>query len=366
MATDSAATDFLDYLLANAETAVPTAETAPSDDDIPILTNCERILVKGKETMVGIPVEQIKNELFDLTGGWPKRTGNVLFAPGPDYQPLYLDSTTKLFAWLDEQAVVDWGRSTDCVSQERLFENLRLYAPECHAIESVPHFPAMPAYYMHPSLPESDGSHLEALINFFTPDTDVDRELIKAFAMTLFWGGAPGKRPVFLITGPDHDSDVSQKGRGVGKTTLVTVLSQLVGGMITFSPQCDIEKIKTRLLSPSALQHRLAVLDNLKTLRFSWADFEGLITTPVISGHRMYHGEGRRINNLIWALTLNGATLSKDMAQRCCIIKVNRPEYDPEWQPQVKQYIQEFRWHIISDIQNCLIVPNQGATNDEN
>jgi hypothetical protein len=53
---------------------------------------------------------------------------------------------------------------------------------------------------------------------------------------------------------------------------------------------------------------------------------------------------------LIWVITLNGASLSKDLAQRVIVVKVKRPSYSPTWENKVRDYIEENRWAIIGDI----------------
>jgi hypothetical protein len=63
----------------------------------------------------------------------------------------------------------------------------------------------------------------------------------------------------------------------------------------------------------------------------------------------MYKGEGSRPNTLTVALTLNGASLSCDMAQRCVITKLSRPLYDPSWKEDTIALIEAKRWKIIAD-----------------
>jgi hypothetical protein len=128
----------------------------------------------------------------------------------------------------------------------------------------------------------------------------------------------------------------------------------LVGGLIEISPHEDIVGIRKRLLSPDAQQLRVARIDNIKSHRFSWDDLESLITAPVISGHRMYKGEARRPNTIIWCLTVNGASLSLDMAQRCQVIQLERPQHHPRWESEVRDFIQRNRWEIIADIGQIL------------
>jgi hypothetical protein len=200
---------------------------------------------------------------------------------------------------------------------------------------------------MHPPLPATDGTFLDGLVSYFSPLTPVDGNLIKAFILGLAFGGPPGSRPAWLFTAP---SDDPQAGRGVGKSKLIELASELVGGMLEISPGEDIIAVKKRLLSPNARTLRVCRIDNIKKLRFSWADLEGLITSQVISGHRLYHGEGRRPNTLTWTLTLNGASLSKDMAKRVYVVRLQRPQYGPGWEGDVRQYIETYRWHILNDI----------------
>ena len=79
--------------------------------------------------------------------------------------------------------------------------------------------------------------------------------------------------------------------------------------------------IVKRLLSPQGRGKRVVLLDNVKSHRFSWAELEAFITSPVISGHEMYRGEGQRPNTTTVAITVNGASLSKDLAQRAIVVR---------------------------------------------
>ncbi len=125
---------------------------------------------------------------------------------------------------------------------------------------------------------------------------------------------------------------------------------QLVGGMIEVSSTDDMVAIKTRLLSSGASFKRIARIDNIKDHRFDWADLEGLITSPVISGRQLYAGEGTRPNTLIWTLTLNSTSLSRDMARRCIIVRLQRPINNPNWMQETHQFISTHKWQIIADI----------------
>jgi hypothetical protein len=338
-------------LTANAFTPEPEEEPAPDGtNSLRVFSNWEWVEggSQNKPVKQGVPIKDICADLYPLTDGLPKRVDNLLFVPGDAYRPRYLETAPQLFAWLDAQFFVNWGRASDMISQERLLAHLQETADRFDAIECYPHWPPIPgAYYLHPPLPATNGQYLESFVNFFSPYTDTDRDLIRAFVMSLAWGGPAGARPAWLFTAPEDDPE---GGRGVGKSICIGLCGELVGGMLEISPSEDIVAIKKRLLSPAARTLRLARIDNIKTYRFSWADLEALITSPVISGHRMYKGEGRRPNTLTWALTLNGASLSKDLAKRVIVVTLRRPTYRPTWEQEVRAYIAAYRWHILNDI----------------
>jgi hypothetical protein len=324
------------------------APITQGQDALPVLSNFEWATAGGKNRRIGVSMPTLVQEFLSETGGWPKRVGSLLFCEGPDHQPVFLESPQQLFAWVSDQAFVEWAKGPGLVPQEQFHAYLRMHAEGYDAVETVPHFPPRPrTYYMHPPLPETDGSYLNHLVGRFNPHTPRDGNLIMAYVVSLFFGGPPGTRPAWLVTGPPGDP---QGGRGVGKSKVIELPSRLVGGAVEISPHEDIIAVKKRLLSPEGMRARVARLDNVKSLRFSWDDLEGLITAPVISGHRLYQGEARRPNTLLWGITLNGASLSKDMAQRCMIVVVNRPQYSPTWEAELREFIDTNRWQIINDV----------------
>lgn len=341
-----------DALITNARIPEPLEDSESALASLPILSNFELLEGEKKTTRRGLPLSEICNELYQRTGDWPKRVDKTLFVPGLDGKPRFLEKVPQLFSWLDAQLFIDWANGSDMITPDRLFAHLEETAERFDAVEQYPHWPPLPdTYYMLPTLPKSNGEYLREFVDFFSPQTATDRELLQAFVMSLPWGGTPGSRPAWLFTAAKDDS---QGGRGVGKSKCIELCAELVGGMLEISPNEDIVAIKKRLLSPAARTIRLARIDNIKTYRFSWADLEGLITSPIISGHRMYKGEGRRPNTLTWALTLNGASLSKDMAKRVIVVELKRPNYSSNWEENVRQFIADYRWHILSDIQVLL------------
>ena len=341
----------------------PTTLAFPRVGDQPdrgsAFANYHEVMVKAKgnpdkeeSVKVADRVDVLDCKLAKIAGDWPKRVGGTLFFEAADHRPVYLRTAGQFFAWIDPQAHVDWTKGAKFITQDRFFEHRRMTAGRFEAIDTLPHWPPIPGvFYMHPEIPAATGK-LGELVDFFKPATDEDRELILAMILTFFWGGTPGNRPAFLVTGPDNDPEL---GRGVGKTRMPLILAQgLTNGIIDVSPTDQIATVKTRLLSEGGDGKRVAVLDNIKTLRFSWADLEGLITNPVVSGRALYVGEACQPNLLVWILTLNGASLSKDMAQRVIVIKLARPVYRKAWEEDVRAFMQEHRLAILGEIRSIL------------
>jgi hypothetical protein len=311
---------------------------------------------KGKKTIrIGYPIQHLHARLNDLANGWPRRMNNLLFAEQAGPKPLWLETPAALFAWIagrlpasDTGNGLVWRTGPDMVSETRFHAYLTQKAEDFDGVELYPHFPPMTRhYYLHPPIQGGDGKALAELLARFSPAGGIDSDLILAFFLSLLWGGPPGARPAWLFTSDDNDP---QGGRGVGKTTVAKMGARLVGGHIDLATNERMPDVITRLLSPDALERRVVLLDNVKTLKLSWQELEALITNDSVSGHRLYHGEGRRPNTLTYCLTLNGASLSRDLAQRCIIVQLKRPDYAAGWEKETLALIEGKRWAIIGDI----------------
>lgn len=297
----------------------------------------------GNVVSIPLPMANVITNILNTTSDWPRRVGGSLFVDNGGVIN-WLDRPPALFGWLSRKCgIVEWHRKTGCASKEEVYAELQRTATIYEAIETMPHYPVIPDHYYTCKTPmPGDGSAIEKLLSFFAPDSELDRQLIRAMFATPAWGGPPGTRPAFLIT--------CLRGRGRGKSTLAQHLARLYGGMIDFSTREDISIIKQRLLSPEADCKRVAVLDNLKTTRFSWAELEALITADVVNGKRMYVGDASRPNLLTWVLTLNGASLSTDMAGRVVEIRLGEPRYSDTWEDESRSFIEKNRPAILADV----------------
>jgi len=308
------------------------------------IINAVRVKDSNSTETFPLTMEQIIEGANKLTGGWPRRVGSALFVDDIEHGIGWLESTGALFGYFQRRTgICRWCASVGCVKKEELFAELRRSAQRYLAIEQFPHEPKLDNhYYACRDYEPGDGKALDALLERFSPETTIDGDLLKAAIATPFWGGAGGMRPAFVIT--------ADKGRGVGKSTAAMMMARVAGGYIEIHANEDSTKMRERLLSSEGLTRRFALLDNVKSLRFSWADLESLITGKVISGRKMYVGEASRPNSLSWFITLNGASLCTDLAQRSVIIKLARPIHSDNWEQDTAQFIDDNHDKLIADI----------------
>lgn len=297
---------------------------------------------------VPLRIDEICDSLLHLTDGWPKCIGDVLcYLAGEEVR--VLKDASALFAWVGSHALVEWKRGARAVTKEEFFKRLH-QRDRWDWATAYPHFPKVKGvYYLHKAPKADNNGKLDELIARFCPKTGRDRQLLKALILTLFWGGPPGKRPQFVIASDEaRDEDA---GRGTGKTTLVEYLGELVGGCIDIDPCGDRGRIVSNLLSPSSWGQRIALIDNLKSARFSHDLLEKLVTRREITGHRLFCGFGTRPNLLTWIVTVNGAFFSTDEARRSVVISLKRPKNKPSnWDAETQDFIQKHREEIVADI----------------
>jgi hypothetical protein len=131
---------------------------------------------------------------------------------------------------------------------------------------------------------------------------------------------------------------------------LAAIVARLTGGAVDISAGMDAEDIKKRLLNGPDIHRRVVLLDNVKKTKFSDQGIEALITAPEISGHKYFVGGGSRPNLLTWFITMNGPSLSRDLAQRTINIVLKRPKHTGNWIEQVNSHVATYRDEIVSDV----------------
>jgi hypothetical protein len=320
---------------------------------------CNAVVTKAeKERHVDpLPMTEIIRRMKAKTGDWPRRMGGVLFVNERGDEIGFIEKTAGLFGYAGEKSGVPSHFITDprCHTKPEVFEEFRRTATAYDAIEQCPHEPIMPRHYYSCGIPSpGNGDCLRELLSRFNPATEIDRDLILALFATVIWGGRGGTRPAFCITSDD--------GRGAGKTTVVNVAGHLVRGVLEIIAGEDMARVKTRLLSPEGLLKRIVLLDNAKSRCLSWADLEGVITAPIISGHRLYVGEMVRPNVITWCVTMNGGSYSTDLAQRSVFIKVAKPTYQGNWEESMREFIDANREAIFADLIGFLRGPQSALS----
>ena len=194
-----------------------------------------------------------------------------------------------------------------------------------------------------PKFPAADMNVLNDFLDFFSPETPYDRDLILAMFLTTLWGGPAGQRAPFVVTSKD--------GRGVGKSTLAETAARLINQTpIQASTRLDSDSLTTRLLSWEATKSRIVLFDNeVATMqKISNAGMAALFTAGEISGKRLYKGEGSRPNYLVWIMTLNSATFDSDFASRCIPIALKKPPLTINWQDRLNSFIESHRLVLIA------------------
>lgn len=327
--------------------------------------------VKGKVTkpkQIHIPLsfnETIKNLEYmnhDRLGC----VNGVLFAkptmPGGEIR--YLHAAPDYFSFIGvlNHTYPDWKTGGSFMSKLEAYSHVKHAARKYRNIELAPHQPPMEGlYYNYPPLPEPDHEAFNYVIDQFNPKTEYDRALIVAMYLTAFWGGTLRMRPIFTVS--------AEQGQGKGKSTVAYILAHILGQVAIESKTSeDSIALKKRLLSEEGMKSRVILYDNEvgDNQRVSSSELAAMVTSPNISGHKMFAGEGTRPNNFLWIITLNTVAFDRDLAVRSIPIELSEPEYSPFWESNLNRYIDEHRlgiWAAMLDIlkngKRCEITPTR-------
>ena len=286
-------------------------------------------------------VPKIADDLLSLTSGWPKSCGGQLFIETAKSEIRRFTDYNQLFGWIGSSVPVEFASGEGCLTKKEFYSQLPFHVDQFEDVEEWPHFPPRPGNYYAKNFKPGSGKRLEEFIDFFSPATEHDRQLIIAFIATTFWGGSPGRRVCFGV-----DSII---GTGGGKSELVKRIARLTGGAYEF----DAKEIKEESLRKQLIngeKHRVALLDNVKESCLSSSIIESLVTSATVAGHRLHVGYGSRPNTITWALTMNGISLSRDLAQRTVVIKLNHPSRSGTWDDDVDRFTAEHHEEIIADV----------------
>ena len=312
-----------------------------------------------------------RNWLYFITGGWPKVVCGRLCDRQQDtvtggIMPYYIESAAALFARLDRYSTVRWEEGKGCPTKLEFFHSLLQNGEQFAWASHLFHWPALPnVLYTNPAPVPINTGRLDEFIGMFDPHTPSDRLLLKAFVLTPFWGGPTRKRPLFIVSTANPEKD-GNAGRASGKTTVVQSIGKLAGGCFTLHKESDMNRAVSDLLSPAGMDVRMILFDNVKTLKFSSAYVESLITLEYIDGHVMYVGHGRRPNYITFAMTANEPMLSTDFATRSISLLVNQSKKSADWDDRLERMLSDpqFLGELYADIMWHLQKPGKPFAED--
>ncbi len=331
------------------------------------ICNVTETIAEGKPKRFIVPLDSILANLKAARGDWPRRLGESLFYCDESEKPvgvlpraddfILFDKPDHLFAWLHKGSRVHWatkegldtetGEKSTPITKGEFFSAVVTAAEQRYeSVECLPHWPPYEeSYYLPMKLPKSDGSALAELVSMFNAATEMDRDLLEAMLLTMFWGGPYGERPAFVIQ--------SEHKQGAGKTTTAKILARIAGGYIMVTEKEDWEKVRTRVLTKSSLGKRVIIIDNVKG-RMNSAGLEAAITSDMIDGHRMYAGNAERPNNITWIITANTPKLSTDISDRAVVINIGPKKHGTRFSSKIRTFMRERRAEVIADIMHKL------------
>jgi len=306
-----------------------------------------------------LPINGIVSDIRRRFFGFPHRIGETLFDHDrKSNQIVLIRDCNQLFAWISAKSGSNyrWRRFEGAVSREEVYASIYQSAKQFQMISGVPHWPLRDdVYYTYGALPEPRAGLLDGFLDLFSFSTPEDRALYKVFLATLIYYRPKVDRPIWVFD--------SEDGQGTGKTKAAEYAALLVGGD---DPDCgeplwvDYKQLETdqamqvvvkRLLSASGRKKRVFLLDNVEGY-FRSPALATLVTQGSISGMAPYgHGEETRPNDLVYVVTCNSATLSRDILSRSMIINMRRAESSlRRWNDEVEAYIKANRMGIVSEL----------------
>lgn len=308
-----------------------------------------------------IHINDLVAEIFRRFHDFPRRVGDTLFDHDRKMKQIrFITKPAELFSWIQEKSghELKWGKIEGAVTQDQLFCAVFANAKRYEAISGVPNWPARSdVYYTHGKLPDPnpDAAAFNKFCSFFSPATELDAFLIRAFFMSPIYFKPKIDRPLWIID--------ATTGQGSGKTKLAEMAAYLYGGddieqgepiwvdAKQIVSEQMIEPVKRRLLSCSGRKKRIFLIDNVMGY-FGSSALASMVTQGSLSGIAPYgRGEETRPNDLTFVITSNSATVNKDLSGRGFIINVKRPEKPSrEWEKSIQEFISKNRLEVIADI----------------
>lgn len=317
-----------------------------------------------KEVRVGKKLDQLLDEVTTVM------PYNFIKVGGKAGLAIYDGET---FGWVDIEdaddfeaillkygCVLDWdNRCSFAFRFKSLWLNFKNF--KLKRYERRMKWPAYPSYtdeYVdeQPITPENNGM-LSRLVDFFNPLTGDDRLLMMALAVTPGWGSKGGRKPLFVIAGPEDCPSTIQ----IGKSTFAEMIQRL------WESHSDIviEEAVSRLIGGliDSARSRIIRIDNLRGGLPSGI-LERYITSPRIFGHKINKGHEEIDNRATWIITANMPRVTEDLASRSQVIRLSIPDKNKLFRKDnVLRFIDDNRRAILANAFYFLQKPNVETPN---
>jgi hypothetical protein len=315
---------------------------------------------------VGKPQKELLEEALDLLPGWINFNGvltEVLIDPVTNHLSVLARNNDLEVesAYNDKNVIINFKNNVEMAVKWKPFTiSLKNYVRKVTQVTKYPTWPKRSdKVELIPGIEAQPTGALDLFLEYFCPETEKDRLLLKALFVTPAWSEGQGHRPLFIIAGPsDADSNVS-----IGKTTLVDMLIRLYESGSSIHPEVSTDRLTTNLMNLAEKQ--IIMIDNVRTERWSSTALERLITSPEISGHKMYVGQSSFPNNFTFVVTINDPQMTEDLASRSVVIRIKPPKVLGGWRENIQTFIETMRLDVLRDI-GSIIMAERVADADEN
>jgi len=314
---------------------------------------------KTKDKKIAKTLNQLIKEVRNRFLGFPKLIGEELFDYNKDTKKIqYIYNVSELFAWMQSKSnkCTDWAKFDSAVSKSELFSALKSDSEKFEGFSYVPDLPPQPYIYYLPVVlppPHPEHRYFEDFMLHFNPATTEDLVMLKTLFAAPLCSNA--SKPLWIID--------SSKAQESGKSTIAYMLAELYGLTLESKSVLSIDfedirnnesELKKRLVSNSASQKRIVLIDNVEGV-FKSPFLAGLTTANTISGRPVYgRGETTIRNRFNYIITANSAMLDTDLISRSYFINLASSEKSKYWKSTVLKDIQKNRFNILSDIQDII------------
>ena len=356
-------------------TFVPFTEDDPKEDPVAAAKSANQraftnaIIEQDPENpakvrAVGKHINSLVNEVHRRFLGFPKVISGELFDHDRDSgQIKFIGNESAMTVWIDSKSGFNsiWEKGKEIRSAKDLLHALRAQGDQCKAIYGYPTFPHRnDVYYIRKEWPKPDpnASKFFEFCDFFCGEDPEDNMMIRAmFASALFY--KPGETPGFIIT--------STTGQNSGKTTVVDMLAALLQdpvcavthGKFSFTLSAvktnqGAAEMEGNLVSSVGMNNKIVLIDNCQGEIRSQQLSKCMTDQSITARPKFGHHEVRRPNDLIWIFTGNSIQGETDIADRCVLITLGRPEnmnaIRAQWKRSLLKFLRANRDQILADI----------------